>query len=442
MKKRIYKTLDWCHFRIKTTLLKCYKRFYFMKQKYELLAPAGGFPQLRAAIEAGADAVYLGLKEFNMRATAKNFTLRELSKASKICRENKVKIYLTLNTIVYDNEIKKLENIIKKVKDKVDAIICWDLAVIQLCRKYKIPFHISTQASVSNIESAKFYKKLGAKRITLARELSLKQIKKISKIIDVECFAHGAMCVSISGRCFTSQFLDKKSANRGQCTHPCRRPYLVIDLTDKSKQLKLENNRVMSAKDLCTLPFIEKMKKAGIKAFKIEGRNRPPEYVAVVVREYRKALDKKLSPKEIKEGILNLKKVYNRGFSSGFYLGVPTNDDFSSSEHGEQTEKKIFVGRVKKYWPKIGVAHVELLAGKLKLGDEIYIIGKETGLIRTKIESMEINNEKVKVVKKSQEAGIKLPKCRRGDEIYLIKSAGKENEKEVLKEIEKMLSKR
>ena len=283
--------------------------------KYELLAPAGNFPMLVAAVNAGADAVYFGLQEFSMRATAKNFTIKDLDKIEKTCKPKAVKRYLTLNTIIYNEEITKLEKIIKKVKGKIDAIICWDLAVIQLCKKYKIPFFISTQASVSNLESAKFYKKLGAKRIILARELNLKQIKKISEIVDIECFVHGAMCVAVSGRCFTSQFLFNKSANRGECLHPCRRTYIVKD--DEGNQVRAQNNKIFSAKDLCALPFIEKMKKAGIKSFKIEGRNREPRYVNTVVRIYRKALDNKLTKKEIQEGIKELNKIYNKGFSSG-----------------------------------------------------------------------------------------------------------------------------
>jgi len=387
-----------------------------MKNKTELLAPAGDFPSLQAAIQAGADAIYFGLKEFNMRDSARNFTIKDLDKINKICGK-KIKKYLTLNTIMYDSETPKLENIIKKVKNKVDAVICWDLSVIQLCKKYKIPFHISTQASVSNSKSAKFYKKLGAKRIILARELNLKQIKKISKLIDIECFIHGAMCVSISGRCFTSQFLFNKSANRGQCLHPCRRAYTITD--EEGNKLKLQNSRVMSAKDLCALPFLEKLKKAGIKAFKIEGRNRSPEYVYNVTSIYRKALDKKLSESEIKNSIEQLKKVYNRGFSSGFFIKIPTSDDFSSSEHGEGKEKKKIIGRVEKYFPKIGVAAIKLFAGNLKINDEIYIIGKN-GISRIKLERMEINHKKISKVKKSQSFAIKSPKCSEGDDVFLI----------------------
>lgn len=390
--------------------------------KYELLAPAGDFPSLIAAVEAGTDAVYFGLKEFNMRDSARNFKISDLNKIDKICKKNNktIKKYLTINTIIYDNEIKKIENIIKKVKGKVDAIICWDFSVVELCRKYKIPFHISTQASVSNSSSALFYKKLGADRVILARELNLKQIKKISKILPIETFIHGAMCVSISGRCFMSQFLQNRSANRGQCTHPCRRTYLIRDID--GYELKLENNRVMSAKDLCTLPFMDKLKKAGITSFKIEGRNRNPEYVSNIVRVYRKALDKKLNQKEIEESIEELKKVYNRGFSSGFYLKTPTSDDFSSSENGEGKEFKQKVGEIEKYWPNISVAAVKILSEKLKVGDEVYIIGNSTGLVRKRIESLEINHKSVSEAIKGQKVGIKLPKCREGDEVYLIKA--------------------
>jgi U32 family peptidase len=390
------------------------------KQKYELLAPAGDFTCLSAAINSGADAIYFGLKKFSMRATAKNFSFKDLKKVVKLCKPRNVKMDLTLNTIIYDSEIKRLENLIKKLKNLVDAIICWDPSVIELCRRYKIPFHISTQASVANSESARFYKSLGAERIVFARELNLKQIKKISKIISSECFCHGAMCVAVSGRCFTSQFLHGKSANKGECIHPCRKSYKIID-NETGKELILENNRVMSAKDLCTLPFIEKMKKAGITSFKIEGRNRSPEYVATVVKEYRKALDKKLSKEEIKESLKNLSKVYNRGFSEGFYIKMPTADDFSFSEHGEQKESKVYIGRVEKYWPKANVAGIMMHHGLLKIGNEIYIIGKETGARRIIVERIEIQNKSVPSCKKGDFVGIKIEGIKKGDEVFLIK---------------------
>ncbi|OGJ13227.1 hypothetical protein A3K82_01390 [Candidatus Pacearchaeota archaeon RBG_19FT_COMBO_34_9] len=387
--------------------------------QYELLAPAGDFSMLSAAVNAGADAVYFGLKEFSMRQNAGNFTIEDLDEIEKICKPRKVKRYLTLNTIIYNSELKKIGEIIRKIKGKVDAVICWDFSVIQLCKKYKIPFFISTQASVSNIETAKFYKKLGAKRIILARELNLKQIREISKIIDVETFCHGAMCVAVSGRCFTSQFLFNKSANRGECLHPCRRTYTVKD--DEGNELKIDNSKILSAKDLCTLPFIEKMKKAGIKAFKIEGRNRDARYVDTVVRIYRKALDKKLSKKEIENGIKELEKIYNKGYSSGFYLKMPTADDFARIEHSASKEKKHFVGKVTHYFDKINVAAIKLVSD-LKVNDEIAIIGKTTGIVYSKIDSIEINKKKSDKAIKEQEVGIKVPQLvRKNDEVYVIK---------------------
>ena len=392
------------------------------KPKYELLAPVGDFPMLVSAINAGADAVYFGLKEFTMRQGAKNFNLEDLDKINNICGDS-VKKYLTLNTIVYDSELDKLEDTIKAVKGKVDAIICWDLSVIELCRKYKIPFHISTQASVSNAKAAKFYKKLGAKRIILARELNLEQIKKISKIIPVECFAHGAMCVAVSGRCFTSQFLFNKSANRGECIHPCRRSYVVKD-KQEGYELELDNDKVMSAKDLCTLPFIEKMKKAGIISFKIEGRNRDPRYVDVVVRVYRKALDEHLTPEKIKAGIELLKTVYNRKFSQGFYFKMPTSDDFTDTEHSASKEYKHFVGKITNYYDKISVATIDLVS-KLSVGDKISIIGETTGIVNAEVITMQKKKTSIKTASKGDEIGIKLPentKVRKNDEVYVIKN--------------------
>lgn len=392
-------------------------------KKYELLAPAGDMSCLVAAVNAGADSVYLGLNEFNMRATARNFSIKEIEEARKICKEHKVKLYLTINTIIYQNEIKKVEKILKEIKKKnlVDAVICWDLSVVQICKKLNITFHISTQASISNSSSAEFYKKLGAERVVLARELSLKQIKEISKKIkiELECFCHGALCVSESGRCFTSQFLFNKSANRGECLQPCRRAYRIID--EENNELKLENNRVMSPKDLCTLPFIEKMKSAGIKAYKIEGRNRDARYVDAVVRVYRKALDKRLTKKEVEEGLKELDKVYHRGFSSGFYLGVPANDDFSKQENSSSKERKHFVGKVTHFFPNVSVAAIKV-SSEFKVGDELIFLGNKTGVLREKVGRIEIDRKPVEKTEKGQEVGIKVSyPVRVGDEVYVIR---------------------
>jgi U32 family peptidase len=394
------------------------------KSKYELLAPAGDFPMLVTAINAGADAIYFGLKEFSLRTNAKNFELKDLKKINEICNKNKekkIKKYLTLNSIIYTNETKKVEDIVKKVKGKVDAIICWDLSVIQACKKYNVPFHISTQASVSNIESAKFYKKLGAERIILARELNLKQIEEIIKKtkIKIEVFVHGAMCLAISGRCLMSQFLHDKSANRGECIHICRRSYTIKD-KQEGFELDIENDHVLSAKDLCTLPFIEDLKKAGITCFKIEGRNRDPRYIDTIIRIYRNALDKKLTEQEIKDSIEELGKVYNKGFSPGFYLGKPLPTDFSKIEHSSATEKKQFIGKIVHYYPKVGVATIKLVS-ELKVGDNIIIIGKTTGMTKSLVERIEIHNKPVNSGKKGEEVGIKLPLVKINEEVYVIK---------------------
>lgn len=389
-------------------------------KKYELLAPAGGFPQLIAAVRSGADAIYFGLKEFSMRVNAKNFEIKDLKKINEICGDD-VKKYLTINIILYDEEIKKLDKILKKIKGKVDAIICWDLSIIQLCKKHGIPFHISTQASISNIEAAQFYKDLGAERIVLARELNLKQIKEIHKKVDIEieAFCHGAMCVAISGRCFMSQDLYGRSANRGMCTQPCRRTYEITD--SEGRKLKLERNTVMSAKDLCTLPFIDKLKDSGITSFKIEGRSRDPRYVDMVVKTYRNALDKKLTKEEVEKSLEDLNSVYTKGLSSGFYLGVPTNDDFSNVEHSVATKKKSFVGKVLHYYTKHSVGEVLIQSEGIKIGDEISVIGNTTGIENFKIESMEINSKKVDSAKQGEIVGIKFPiRVRKNDDVYVV----------------------
>lgn len=268
--------------------------------KPELIAPAGDWISLRAATQAKADAVYFGVKELNLRLGAKNFLVKDIKKVIEQCHKRNVKAYLTLNTIVYDNEINKLRNILKEAKQaNIDAVIAWDFSVVKECEKLNLPIHLSTQASISNFESLFFLKNKikNLKRIVLARELSLEQIQSIIKEIrnkkldiEIETFVHGAMCVSVSGRCFLSQEIFRKSANRGECLQPCRREYIILEPEDKYR-LKLGKNYILSPKDLCALPFIDKLIKAGINAFKIEGRNRSPEYVKTVTECYREAID-------------------------------------------------------------------------------------------------------------------------------------------------------
>jgi putative protease len=394
--------------------------------KPELLAPVSDFTSLNAAINAGADSVYFGVKELNMRVTARNFEIGDLKKISELCHKNKVKAYLALNTIIYDEEIEKIKKILKKAKEaKIDAVIAWDLAVIQEAKKLRIPIHLSTQASVSNIEALKFYEKLGVKRFVLARELSLEQIKAIRKKTkaEIEVFVHGAMCVSVSGRCFTSQFVFGRSANRGDCLQPCRRKYLIKDV-EEGHELELGESCVMSANDLCTISFIDKLIKAGINAFKIEGRQKSPEYVKTVTECYREAIDacfnKKYSKALVEKLATKLKTVYHREFSKGFYLGKPINE-FSAPD-SRATKRKEHVGYVKNYYKNPGVAEIVVQAGRLKVGDLIMIQGPTTGVFEQKIASMEINHKKVSEVNKGKNAGIKLEKtARQNDVVYLIR---------------------
>ena len=383
------------------------------------MAPAGDFSMLAAAVNAGADAVYFGLNDFSMRASSKNFTLADLDEMRELCDSSprKVKMYLTLNTIIYDEEIEQLEGIIEQAKAKVDAIICWDHAVMLLCKKHGIPFFISTQASVANTKTAEYYKELGAQRVVLARELNLEQIKEISRIMDVECFVHGAMCVAISGRCFMSQFTYDRSANRGECNQNCRRSYTVTD--DAGHELAVENSRIMSAKDLCTLPFIEKMKEAGVMSFKIEGRGRDARYVDVVTSIYRKALDSVMSPDEVKAGINELEKVFHRQFSSGFYLGKPSVHDFSTTENSAATEVKLTLGKVFNYYSKNQVAIIKLMSD-LTVGDKIVVIGQKTGIKTVIVESMEIENKRIEKASKGEMVGVKIRGIRKNDAVYKV----------------------
>ncbi|MBU2063003.1 MAG: U32 family peptidase, partial [Candidatus Omnitrophica bacterium] len=302
--------------------------------KPQLIAPAGDWPSLVTAVECGADAVYFGVKGMNMRNYADNFDILELDKVMDFLREHRKKGYLALNTIVLNKELNKVKKILTAAAAaRVDAIILWDMAVLEIARELSLPVHISTQASVSNFQALKFFYRAGAQRVVLARECTLKDIKQIIGQIKkekincgVETFIHGAMCVSVSGRCFLSTYTAAKSANRGQCEQLCRREYHIRD-TNSDAEYVLGRDYVLSAKDLCAVEFLDKLIKAGIDAFKIEGRMRSPEYLKVTVSAYREALDAFFDGKltnnlkaKLKE---KLSRAFNRGFSSGFYFGQP-----------------------------------------------------------------------------------------------------------------------
>lgn len=396
-------------------------------KKPELLAPAGDWSMLNTAINSGASAVYFGVDNLNMRAAARNFSISDLPEISKLCKSNGVKAHLTLNTIIYENEVEQVERIIEASKNaEIDLIICWDLSVIQKCREYEMPFCISTQASVSNSQAAKFYESIGAKRIVLARECTLDKIKEIkSKVnVEIETFVHGAMCIAVSGRCFMSHELFGKSANRGECIQPCRREYEITD-RDDSSSLILGEDYVLSPKDLCTIGFIDKLIEAKIDSFKIEGRKRSPEYIAKVVSAYRKAIDSyfenKLTDELKQELTTELNKVYNRGFSAGFYLGQPGSESYANIYGSTASTRKVYVGRVLNYYKQQKVAYVKIEAGNLLKDDDVYVIGNTTGVVELKIDKI-VQDEK-EIAEATKGMNITVPcieRIREFDKVYKV----------------------
>ena len=393
------------------------------------MAPAGDWTMLRAAVSNGADAVYFGLDKLNMRAKATNFSVDELREVVSFCKEHKVKTYLTLNTIVFEEELSDLEEIIIAAKQNgVDRIICSDLAVADLCRKHDFPFCISTQSSITNSLAADVYKRMGAVRIVLARECSLEEIKKIRAKTDleIEAFVHGAMCIAVSGRCFMSHHLFGKSANRGECIQPCRREYEVYDPAI-DKALVIGEDYIMSPKDLCTIEFIDQLIEAGIDSFKIEGRKRAPEYVAKAVSVYRQAIDlyfeSQLTEEKKKELLIELEKVYNRGFSSGFYFDIPSSNEYAGVEGSKATTRKSYVGKVLNYYKEIEVAHILMESGQIKTDDEILIMGETTGVLDIKLEKFSVNDIENSIANRGDEITLKIPSLvRRNDKVYLIEN--------------------
>jgi putative protease len=396
-------------------------------KKPELLAPAGNFTMLHSAINAGADAIYFGLQNLNMRAKANNFQLSDVSEIVEICKKNGVQSHLTLNTIIYENELPQLDLIISTAKDcGVDLIICWDFSVIQKCKDYEMPFCISTQASVSNSESALFFQSLGAKRIVLARECTLDKIIEIKQKtrIEIETFIHGAMCIALSGRCFMSHEIFNKSANRGECIQPCRREYEIVD-KDEKFSLILGDDYVMSPKDLCTIEFIDKLIEADIDAFKIEGRKRSPEYISKVVSIYRSAInlyfENKLNDKVKNRYKSELQKVYNRGFSSGFYFGEPGSESYAKTYGSIATTRKVYLGRVLNYYKRKKIAYMKIEADKINIGDSIYITGNTTGTVEVNIPNIINEGKEVTTAVKGDNITFECTnRIRENDKVYKI----------------------
>ncbi|MCB1073663.1 MAG: U32 family peptidase [Candidatus Omnitrophica bacterium] len=397
-------------------------------KKPELLAPAGSWPSLLSAVQNGADSVYFGVKGANMRASASNFELSEIKKIMNILHGQKKRGYLALNTIVMNDKMNLIKRILKEAKKaSVDAIILWDVGVFNIAKQMGLSIHLSTQASVSNSEAIQFYNRMGAKRIVLARECTLQQIQEIKKELnkkqiscEIETFVHGAMCLSISGRCFMSKYSHNKSANQGRCTQPCRREY-EIKAVDGGEHFLVGQDYVLSPRDLCTIDFIDELIDAGVDTFKIEGRMRSPEYSSIVTFVYRKAIDAYYEgglDKELKEKMKQkLIKVYNRGFSSGFYFGEPNDEKSRRLGH---THEKIFIGDVRKYYKRVQVADVLIRNDELKIGEEIIVFGKNTPASNTVIHEMQQEHHVVDRARKGEHVGVKIPfRVRKGDKVFL-----------------------
>ena len=375
-----------------------------IKKKIELLAPVGSFESLHAAIQAGADAIYFGVAQLNMRAKSINsFFLSDLPLIQATCSQHHIKTYITLNTVMYEHDMQLLKTILKEVKKhKIDAVIASDFAVMEYCRQLHIPLHVSTQANVSNIESIKFFASF-SDAVVLARELTLKQVKQITaeiarkkingisgKLMRIEIFIHGALCMAVSGKCYLSLHAQNSSANRGACSQNCRHAYKVTDI-DTQEELVIENNYIMSPKDLCTIDILDQVIESGATILKIEGRGKGPEYVSIVTKIYKKALlaieENSYTKEKIDLWKNELAKVYNRGFWEGYYLGRKLGE-WTDNPGSAATEKKIYVGKGKKYFSKIKVGEFLIETGSIKVGDTLLLTGPGFGLIKQPVEKI------------------------------------------------------
>lgn len=408
-----------------------------LNKNLELLAPVGSYESLLAAIQGGANAVYFGVGELNMRAhSSKSFELKDLKRIVSICSKNNVRAYLTVNTVIYDKEVARMQKIVTAAKKAgISAIIASDQSVIHYVRSINMPVHISTQVNVSNTEAVKFYS-VFADVIVLARELNLDQVKNIHKailkekisgpsgnLVRLEMFVHGALCMSVSGKCYLSLHEHNHSANRGACLQSCRRAYLVED-RESGAQLEIENEYIMSPKDLCTIGFMDKIIESGASVFKIEGRARSPEYVKTVTECYREAIDSVLDGTYSKvkiEGWNNrLNSVFNRGFWDGYYLGQRLGE-WNDSYGSKATKKKVYIGKNTNYYSKIGVAEFLIENITLKPGDEVLIIGPSTGVVEITIEELRTSDGPQNIVKKGEVCAFKVKDfIRKADKLYKL----------------------
>lgn len=366
-------------------------------QEFEIMAPVGSRESLAAAIQAGADSIYFGIEKLNMRAhSASAFTIDDLREIAATCTEHGVKSYLTVNTIIYQEDIELMRQIVDAAKEaQISAVIASDVAVMTYCRKVGQEVHLSTQLNISNVEALRFYAQF-ADVVVLARELKMDQVAEIyrhieeehicgpsGQLIRIEMFCHGALCMAISGKCYMSLDNANRSANRGECVQICRRSYTVTD-NETGNQLEIDNKYIMSPKDLKTVRFIDKMMNSGVRVFKIEGRARGPEYVYTVVKCYKEAissvLDGTFAEEKKDQWDEQLARVFNRGFWDGYYQGQ-TLGEWNKSYGSNATERKVYVGRGVKYFSKLGVAEFTVEATTFKLGDKLLVTGPTTGVM-------------------------------------------------------------
>ncbi|HIC30458.1 MAG TPA: U32 family peptidase [Flavobacteriaceae bacterium] len=406
-------------------------------QKIELMAPAGNFESLQAALDNGADSVYFGVEQLNMRARASiNFTLDDLEEISKRCQAKNVRTYLTLNTIIYDHDLSIVKTLVKRAKEaNITAVIAMDQAVIAVARELGMEVHISTQINITNVETVKFYA-MFADTMVLSRELSLRQVKHITeqiekeqikgpsgRLVEIEIFGHGALCMAVSGKCYMSLHSHNSSANRGACKQNCRKKYTVID-QETGFEMELDNEYIMSPKDLCTIDFLDQVADAGIKVLKIEGRGRAPEYVARVIKCYRDAINSVEKGTYDKDKVIGwmqeLEKVYNRGFWSGYYLGQKLGE-WSKGSGSHATQKKVYIGKGVHFYPKAKIGEFKIEAYDLSLGDTLLITGPTTGAKEFELKEMLVNDQALEKGTKGDLITIPLEfRVRPSDKLYKI----------------------
>lgn len=407
-----------------------------MKRKeIEIMAPVGSYESLMAAIQGGADSVYFGAEQLNMRAaSSNNFSLDDLRKIVSICKQNDIKSYLTVNVVVFDHEIDQMHRIIDAaVESGISAVIASDLAVINYAYASGIEVHLSTQLNITNIEALKFYSKW-ADVAVLARELNLQQVSSIynqireqnirgpkGDLIKIEMFAHGALCMAVSGKCYLSLHENNKSANRGECYQTCRKSYIVTG-KESGYEIEVDNEYIMSPKDLCTIGFLDKMVEAGVRVLKIEGRARSAEYVKEVTSCYDEAiyaiLDETYNKEKTDAWTVRLSTVFNRGFWDGYYLGQ-TMGEWNTNYGSSATKRKVYLGKITNYFTKLNVAEIKLENGDLHKGDVILITGPTTGVVEYTIDEIRVNLMVTEKALKGELCSIKTTDfLRRSDKVY------------------------